>query len=755
MQSFLVQSAITQLHEAGETNVSFLTKWLQARKKEMEHLAQIVHMTSEREQLNLHWSEVMNSNSYFDTIYFLNMQGVRMVSVDYTHGTAKDDFNVQLSVLDKEWFQQAASGLSVFSEPFIPQNTGQASILIAVPVFDKHSRQTGILCGEIRLMTILKQVSISERDVNAYLFDQMGQPLVWSLQREDIHHSRKRNMYTIDKQGFRTGTYESSAGQTVMGVYHDIPLLHTSLGFEMERDSMLGDVTTLRNQFIVMIICGFICSMILLWVLAMKMARSVVKPIYDVMMALKQVVIGEIKDQLPEQADDDIGKAIKYFNRVIDQRNQTESTRTFQARHDLLTGLPNRLQFREILQQHYTSTTNSVGKGALLMIDFDHFKKVNDLFDHTIGDMVIKVASDRIRACLSATHWLARLSGDEFAVFLPRLERAEEACKIAQCILDTLSEPFYLSSRYIQISASIGIRISNYATDDLDQVIKDAESALCMAKKQRNSYQLYHPEIPELTSSRDARIEQLLPQAIAGEELELYYQPKVNLIDNSIYGVEALLRWHSQELGEVSPAEFIPIAESSGQISVIGEWVLDKACQQIKKWRAEGKKDVVVSVNVSMQQFEVKNLHQRIEEIIIRHNIPPHLIELELTESVFMSNPYHTLKLIQSLKNFGVLVSMDDFGTGFSSLGYLKNLPLDTVKLDPVFISNLKKEGIDSVIVQSVIQIAHSLGMKVVMEGVEKKEQLEIIRALNCDAVQGFLYFRPMPADECGVILEQ
>lgn len=405
-----------------------------------------------------------------------------------------------------------------------------------------------------------------------------------------------------------------------------------------------------------------------------------------------------------------------------------------------------------MIYHHFENTSAPIECGALLMIDLERSKNEINQFDKTISDIVIKVAADRIRTCLEATHWLARYGDDVFAVFIPHTKREKNLHNLSKNISNTLGAPFHMSSKFFQINASIGVRFINYALDNPDQVMKDADSALHLAKEKRDSYVLFNPEVDQVPS-REAQIEQLLPQAISRKELELFYHPKVDVHNESVVGLEALLRWNSKELGLVTPEEFIPIAETCGQISSIGEWVLDTVCGQIKKWRIEGKGDVVVSVNVSMQQFQVKYLNQRFEQIITKHQIPPSLIELELTESVFMSDPYHTVKLIQSLKNFGVRISLDDFGTGFSSLGYLKNLPLDMLKLDRTFIHNINSDDKDKVIVQSIIQIAHSLGIKVVVEGVERLEQLELLRVLGCDVVQGYLFYKPMPPQQCETIL--
>jgi len=436
------------------------------------------------------------------------------------------------------------------------------------------------------------------------------------------------------------------------------------------------------------------------------------------------------------------------------QRKLAEDQLRYIATHDSLTDLANRTMFNEGLR-HALQQGARYNRGiAVLFIDIDRFKVVNDSLGHSAGDRLLQDCAKRLSECLRESDTVARLGGDEFVVMVENFTAPRDAIAIAQKILTNIAKPFFVDGQEFLMSASIGISTFPEDGTDTEALLKNADIAMYRAKDQgRNNYQFYSAQMNKHTFERLA-MESSLRRALERNEFVLHYQPKLDLRSGAIVGVEALVRWRHPDWGMVSPAQFIPLAEESGLIVQIGEWVLKTACEQSRMWRDQGIQAMRVAVNLSARQFGQKTLLADVAKIIADSGLTPECLELEITESLVMHNPEHAADTLQKLRAMGVTLSIDDFGTGYSSLAYLKRFPIDCVKIDRSFIKDIPNDADDMAITKGVIALGHSLRLKVVAEGVETAEQREFLRSNGCDELQGFLFSKPLPADEVTALLK-
>jgi len=437
----------------------------------------------------------------------------------------------------------------------------------------------------------------------------------------------------------------------------------------------------------------------------------------------------------------------------VSERKYTEETIHRLAYSDPLTALPNRLQFRERLEQATVWSKRAGGLVALCYIDLDRFKGVNDTLGHQAGDLLLRNAAERIAANVREGDVVARLGGDEFAIVAGNIRRGEDAALIAEKVAHALRQPMMLDGHELHVSASIGISLFPADATDLDDLIKKADIALYAAKEQgRNNFRFYSQDINVLTLER-LRLENDLRKAVERRELLLEYQPRVALGSGEVVGVEALVRWEHPTLGRIPPGRFIPVAEETGSIVAIGEWVLGEACRQARCWDAEGLPPLIVSVNLSAVQFGRPGLLEFVRAVLAEADLAADRLELEITESVLMHEPAAAVRLLSALKEFGVKVSIDDFGTGYSSLAQLRQLPVDVLKIDRSFVQQMTVDIEDRAIAETVISLARAIDVDVVAEGVETAAQDALLRAMGCDFVQGYYYARPLPAAAVSAML--
>lgn len=416
------------------------------------------------------------------------------------------------------------------------------------------------------------------------------------------------------------------------------------------------------------------------------------------------------------------------------------------AYFDPLTELPNREMFKERLTSLLTKR-NSRTKGlAVLFLDLDQFKHVNDTMGHETGDALLKTVGERIRLHIDKDILLARMGGDEFALLVPNVTNSDQATQVCGAIIDCLKEGIFLGSHEIYATTSIGIALYPTHGKTSEILMKNAEAAMYRAKQQgRNNFQFYlAPEKTEAHLERFA-MEAMLRKALEKDELLVYYQPRIHTKSESVVCVEALVRWQHPTLGVIPPGDFIPLAEETGLIAQLGEQVLRKACNQIRAWQDEGMKGLSVSVNLSPLQFKQQNLPAVIGRILRQAGLRPEYLELEITESAAMQNVGRNILMLRELKEMGVKISIDDFGTGYSSLSYLKKFPIDALKVDRSFISGIHEDPDDAAIVNAIIVLAKTLKLRVTAEGVETEQQYLYLRQHHCDEAQGYLFGKPMP----------
>ena len=436
-------------------------------------------------------------------------------------------------------------------------------------------------------------------------------------------------------------------------------------------------------------------------------------------------------------------------------RKVADERLTHLAKYDPLTALPNRGVYLDRLWQAIAQAERDRSPVAVLFIDLDRFKIVNDSLGHSAGDEVLVQAAQRLQACVRASDIVCRLGGDEFAIALTGLATPEDAGPVARKIVESLSLPFEVESQKVYVSASIGI--SSYPEDgaDPDRLLKNADTAMYRAKESgRSNHQFYLAQMNDRAVER-LQLETDLRGALERGEFLLHYQPKVNLASGAISGFEALLRWQHPQKGLVPPGDFISILEDTGLIIPIGEWVIAEVCAQLNAWQADGLELRPIAVNLSARQFNQKNLDAAIAAIVGAAGVRPDLLEFELTESMLMGDSEASVQTLKNLKLRGFRLSVDDFGTGYSSLGYLKRFPLDSLKIDRTFIRDATSVADDATIAIAIINLARSLKLKVVAEGVETEAQLAFLRQHACDEMQGYLFARPLPAADCTLALRK
>ncbi|MEH2348079.1 MAG: EAL domain-containing protein [Nostoc sp.] len=436
------------------------------------------------------------------------------------------------------------------------------------------------------------------------------------------------------------------------------------------------------------------------------------------------------------------------------QRQQVEEKIRYQALHDMLTGLPNRLLFSELLSKTLPNATRNNESLAVIFLDLDRFKVINDTLGHTLGDQLLRSVSQRLQDLLRGGDTIARWGGDEFTILLPRVNDIEEVTQVAYRILQTLEDPFHLQGHELYVTASLGIALLDSNSPDGETLIQHADAALYYAKdKGRNNYQFYSVSLsaknPELLT-----LEKSLRYALEREEFTVYYQPRVNTATGQITGMEALLRWQHPEMGLVAPSVFIPLAEESGLIIAIGEWVLRKACIQNKIWQDAGLPPIMIAVNLSLKQFRQPKLVDIITTVLEQTGLEARFLELEIMETTAIEDLNFTRTVLENLKQMGVYISIDDFGTGHSSLSRLQLLPLDNLKIDQSFIKDLKPDSKVAHIIKAIVTLGQSLGLKLTAEGVETEEQFEFLKSINCDEIQGYLFYRPLSVLKATEVLE-
>ncbi len=442
------------------------------------------------------------------------------------------------------------------------------------------------------------------------------------------------------------------------------------------------------------------------------------------------------------------------LGRVV-ERKRAEDRLSYLAHHDTLTGLPNRTFFIERLQQAVMEADAHERLVGVMFIDLDHFKNINDTLGHDAGDLLIRAVAERLTGCVRAQDTVSRMSGDEFTLVLSDMGHVDDATRVAEKILHVLSAPFYISERELFVTPSIGVTLYPFDDRDIEGLLRNADIAMYRAKELgRNNYQFYTAELTA-RAHRRLTLAGALHRAIQHHEFQIYYQPIIDLDRGAIGGIEALLRWSHAEWGLMEPALFVPLAEETGLIIPIGEWVVHEACRQTRAWQVMGYPDLRVAVNLSARQFQQKNLIAVITSALQASELDPAHLELEITESAIMQNTEASISALRDIAKLGVRLAIDDFGIGYSALSYLKRFPIDILKIDQSFIRDIPQDMDDSAIASAIIAMAHALGIRVIAEGVETEEQMAFLKARRCSSVQGFYFSEPLCAEDMLALLEK
>ncbi|MGD8618949.1 MAG: EAL domain-containing protein [Gammaproteobacteria bacterium] len=485
-----------------------------------------------------------------------------------------------------------------------------------------------------------------------------------------------------------------------------------------------------------------------------------IKPIQQLSIAAREMGHGQVLVPINVESDDEIGDLANTFREMGENLNHYHEQVRYVAYHDSLTGLPNRLMFKDYLRRAPAEARRNHQELTLIFLDLDNFKRINDTLGHQAGDALLEAFADRLSGCLRQTDVIAhgshddsssvmaRLAGDEFIIMLPRTTGSAQAQRVAMRILESLTAPFIINKQELHISTSIGIALYPDDGRNADDLIKNADIAMYHAKKTgRNNYQFYSSKMNEQALYK-LRIESRLRHAVENNELEIHYQPQVNLATGMVTGAESLIRWRDSDAGMIPPDVFIPIAEEYGLIIPISEWLIHEACRQAQAWLDLYNSPITIALNISAIQLNGSELTRLISKTLQATGYDPRLLELELTEGSILKDPEFAIETLGRLQSMGLQTSLDDFGTGYSSLNYLMRLPLDKLKIDRSFIQNLDKDARGKAIVSAIIAMAHSLDLEVIAEGIEEVAHLELLRGMKCDIVQGYHIARPMPAIE-------
>ena len=669
-----------------------------------------------------------------------------------------------------EFLLPIASGDVYYSPVRFDQMSGEPLMTLAVPLIDARSAQvTRVLAAEIRLKKVWDLVAgIRVGDSgSAYIVNPMG---------EVVAH--RNPSVVLSGTSFalpdRDGIHHGLAGGMVVLASEPIRLGSQTLHVVVERPLSEALAPTIRS---VLTIAGLlVIALAAAAALAFMAVRRIVRPIQALAATAKTINAGDLSPPIEVHGKDEVGQLADSLRLMVDrlksafsalrekvreletevaERKRAEKTVKHLAHHDDLTDLPNRTLLKDRLTMALAQARRNKQMLAVMFLDLDRFKVVNDTAGHTEGDELLKIVSGQLKQLVREGDTVARVGGDEFVLLLPTIARVGDVTEVAKRIIDSFRRPSVLAGHEFHITSSIGITIFPTDGDDADTLLTNADMAMYHAKGQgRDNYQFYTPALNTSILERLA-LENDLRHGLEREEFVVYYQPQVNISTGQIVGVEALLRWQHPDRGLVMPMEFIPVAEETGLIVPLGEWVLRTACAQAKAWQDAGLSPLRMAVNLSARQFQQRDLAEKVRQILQETGLDPHCLQLEITEGVAIQDVDFAIMMLRHLKEMGVQIAIDDFGTGYSSLSYLRRLPIDVVKIDQSFVRDLTTNPKDAEIAATVISMAHNLDLGVVAEGVETEEQLAFLKQRDCDEMQGYLFSRPVSAEALQEILVQ
>lgn len=610
------------------------------------------------------------------------------------------------------------------------------------------------------------QAFTSSSDVNiAVIYDTEGDVLASYIRQGIDNNISRLHMSENDHNDISTDIHQHQDDSFLNNKIH----INQEIEFE---DITIGtlfieaDISGLYNNIINYLIYTTIVALIgltLASLLLLKLRKSITGPLRNLSSMMDTVIEkNDYSVRVQDTTDDEIGILSRGFNEMLshiqinDEKLAYELTERYKAEehldklayYDVTTGLPNRHFFHEHLERAVEHALKTKQKMALLFLDLDNFKIVNDTLGHKTGDMLLKQASARLSNVLRQNDYICRIGGDEFAIILEKVNQLEDVSIVSKKCIEALSNPFVFDSNSFFIGVSIGVSICPEDAAAANDLLVNSDMAMYEAKlRGKNNYQYFNKEMND-THSRKFQLESDLRHAINQGQMELYYQPQVDANNGTLIGIEALMRWNHPEKGMVAPDEFIPIAEETGLILPLGEWLIKTACQHCNQVIESGFRDISIAINISGIQVRENTFIDNVRNALETSGIKPGYLEFELTESILMDDSALVIDKVNQLNNLGVNVTIDDFGTGFSSMSYLKSFPIHKLKIDKSFISGLPQSSEDMAITRAIIAMAHGMNIKVVAEGVEHDDQVDFLCEHGCDIFQGYYYARPMPLDD-------
>lgn len=716
--------------------------WLEERKAEIEIYANIPLMQE------MNWEEIQpflqkeldNKLDIYDTFFIADQTGV------YKDLLSKDSSNVE----EREYFKAAMKGKTVVSNPIIAKSTENQVVVVAVPIKNKKGEAIGVMGADVNLIKLnhfIKKFKIEHPDSYSYLVAKDGLVITHPEHEKIMKVNIKDGLDKKDIQ--RKGRILKILENTKGYIYTEDGIPSIDYFYEVPNTDGWKIVTKIPIQYIkqpirkiteMLFFIGII-GIILANMAGFIMARKIANPIIQLDEVFRKGAKGDLTVRAEIDSKDEIGRAAKSFNVMMEMIQ-------YMTYYDPLTDLPNRGLFDKQLKLALSHAKRNEEEVAIMVVGLDRFKNINDTFGHDIGDQLLRGVADKLKNCVEEEDVVSRIGGAEFTILLPEITKDKSPSKIAQEILYEMNKSWEVNGNEFHTTASIGIAYYPDDGTDATTLLKNGDAALHRVKEQGgNHYQFYTPSMNEkLMEQFD--LDKDLHKALRNEELLVYYQPKVEADTRKTIGMEALIRWKHSQKGMISPGTFIPLAEENGCILSIGEWVLRTACKQNKIWQEKGYEPVAVAVNISARQFQQPDFIDVVKKILKETKLDPQYLELEITESIAVEDIEHTIEVLNQLKEMNIQIAMDDFGTGYSSLSYLKRFAIDNLKIDQSFVRDIISNKNDQEIASTIIAMGNSLNLKVTAEGVETEEQLEFLKEENCKYIQGYLFSKPVPAEE-------
>jgi diguanylate cyclase (GGDEF)-like protein len=713
-------------------------------------------MLADPSRLQRHLAQHETSRELFPTgIFATNRAGAVIAEYPFFEG------RIGGFIGDRAFFKELLARNSwVITEPYVGRFVKKPITAIAVPLRDAQGQVAGVIEGttypsDPNLFGQLEQVRLGKTG-KFLVFDPKSRLTVSATDKYRIMQvaPSKGVNPLLDRrleEGFEgPGITLNSEGVVTLSVSGTMKTTGWVVIAALPVEEAFAPVGIFKRQvYLAALLMSLVIAAILHYVLSRQLA-----PLKTAGEAMRRMTDGtEPFAPIAVKRHDEIGQLVENFNQLVLGRRSAEQQVEFLAHHDALTGLPNRLLVSDRMTQAIAHADRTKSKVALLFLDLDNFKTINDSLGHAVGDALLKSIASRLRECVRDTDTISRQGGDEFLIILPELSEADATAPILVKIMERLQEPALADGHELTTSISMGVAIYPDDGDNFETLLKRADMAMYRAKDAgRNTYRFFDEQM-NVEAVEHLTMRNGLRRAVERREFVLHYQPQIDLASGAVVGVEALIRWNHPDFGMIPPGRFISVAEESGLIVPIGEWVLREACRQAMAWRNAGLPELLVAVNISAVQFKRGDVEQIVIGALEESGFDPSWLELEITESVLIHNTENILATVKRLKSLGVKLSIDDFGTGYSSLSYLKRFAVDKLKIDQTFVRDLATDTDDASIVRAIIQMARSLGLETIAEGVETAQMLALLREYGCDQVQGYYFARPMPAEELALYL--